>query len=350
MTIDAPKNPDQRGLPLGLPARIPVARVSPGPSGVDWHIDALLVGLGDHWVPGFILRPCVQWAFVSSEVARLRRGRGSSGLDRLLLRRDIDAPRDPRPLDWAAAELLDPVASRADIELRDPKPEAATRAFLRTAQPWTLLTGAGPDRLGMRELAEMDPIDAALIALLDLRPGTPARGRHTGRAVPRPEADLMDVLVALELSPQDAAARIEAVPRAPGRPGTPSSSALLDARTTAARARQRGPRAVFVHDTGAVGVLDLRSWLRSPRAARLLRVVTGAGPVEHLRIGISDPSTLNGWMDARSLPFHIVEAPLPPDRDPPITLALEDIDRDKNVMRLYGFAETEAELLARHAR
>ena len=314
------------------PGRIPVARMTEGPGGVDWFIDAMLVNGG----PAYLLRPCVRFAFVPSQVHRVATGLASS-LAQLQLRPKL---RDPGSLDDAMSELDAGREPTEILELRDPDVGAEDRREVLDATPWTLLDQP-PSALGMGELADMDRVDAALIALLDARRIGRGPGRRTGAGLPTPRADLVDVLVRGGLPPVDAASRVEQALRTSGS----LTLMLMRERETGVRARRRGPRSVVVSDPDGRGV-GLVDWLRAPRTARLLRVVMG-GQVEGLHVGIADPPTLDGWMASRSLPFRIERVPITPGQRPPVGLPPEDIDRDAGTMTLYGFAATREGLVGR---
>jgi hypothetical protein len=105
---------------------------------------------------------------------------------------------------------------------------------------------------------------------------------------------------------------------------------------------------VVVPDPRAQG-LDLETWLRQPRTARLLRVVTG-GLEQGLHVGLADPPTIDGWMESRTLPFRVLEVTPEPGEVLPVGLSPDDIDADTRSMTRYGFAESDEVLRARDYR
>ncbi len=336
--------------PLVAVERIPVARLADGPGGVDWTIEATWDIVDGRRVPAFLMRPCVRFAFVSAQAALAYNRRQADGLARILLRPGQPGVRDPRPLDWAEADIVAGRQRTAVNPDNAPSKSATARRNAILLEPWAVLQEPLRSSLGWPELAGMDAVDAAVIALLAIRGANPGAGRHVGHALPGPEADLVDVLVDAGLSVVDASARVARVPSVDGAERRAVASLLEPSRQAGVRARQRGPKAVRVPDPSPARTSALVRWLRQPRTARLLRVVSGLCPVESLEVGIADPPTIAGWMASSTLPFHRVVVPLPAAVDPPRWLPPEDIDRETGCMSIRGFAATEANLVARTIR
>lgn len=357
-------------LPLG---RIPVARAMPGPSGLDWMIEAVWADEAGTRLPAFLLRPCLRYSFVGDALADLAAGRLSPGLDRLLLRPGQPKLLDPLPFDDVASEPDDPSPEQVTIDLRDPlafgapaavvekpSPEGSSidpqdpgsvegdRRALVDTHPWSLLEDP-LEILGMPELAGVESVAAALIALQEVRVSERTGGRTSRPSLPAIDAALVEALIRCRLPPREAAERArssEISPPARAR-GRGTRDPLTVAADTLAKAVRNAQGPALVPDREAAPTRSLVQWLRRPRTACLLRVVAGGGPVTHLHVGLGHRPTINGWMEAVDLDFHAAEVTLAAHRDPPVWLSPEDIDRAAGVMRVRGFAASQADLVAR---
>ncbi len=325
--------------------RIPVARKAHGPRGRAWFVDAVLIEQASGVVPAFLLRPCLHFAFWPAEVERLAE-RLETSLNRLLIHGFFRPLRDPLAIATVDEGKLSMRPPTAVVDLRETELARDDRRYLLEAEPWSLLLDEGPAELGLLEFAGMDPVDAALLALMDARGSPLGSGRARGAQLPEPRADLLDALLGAGLSRYDAGQRVAGLSSS-GRGKPVSEEGLYALLESGRRARSRGrvPAPVLVPDPDSC-TSNLVDWLRLPRTARLLRVVTG-GTADNLHIGIAASHSINGWMESVHLPFFTAQVPISPERTVPPGLTPDDIDFPAGRMRVYGFAADKAELVAR---
>ncbi len=341
-TTCAPDGGRQQRPAIGVAwaSRIPLARIADGPSGLPWFVEAVWSNTaGRPERPALLVRPCWRPAFRPEVIERLRRGVAVGTIEDCLLHPTRPDVREPVALPHRGGVATVEVEPYPLLDLVDRAFGPEDRRRILDTAPWTLLVDDHAARLGLEELAEMDPVDAAYAAVLRIRLARQFAGRGPDRVLPTPAVSLVGALVVRRMTIASAAGRVANLTGA-------SVRALADGHRAAVRARRRGPVPVVVADPVHGGVTDLRDWVRMPRVARMVCVLaTGrVGAVEAL---LSRDRTVGGWLARRSLPLVNETVETNREAEPPTRVVADDITREGESQhyRVWGLAQDRDDLL-----